>query len=144
MGLHTVNVPRLRIWELGKLRRVLCLRKRPNECWTDHMKLTSVIVARQLKKHNPRVQTLAMRRVHVAAWQMVPERCERPLRRNVEIRTHKTVQERPSEQQALETLSPKQTDLLGATFHAILVKTTPQVTRFRDAKECNIWLQIRI
>ena len=36
------------------------------------MKRTGVIVARQLKKHNqPRVQTLAMRRVRIAAWQMV-------------------------------------------------------------------------
>ena len=44
----------LRIWELGKLRRVLCLRRRPNECWADHI---GVIVVRQLKKHNqPRVQ----------------------------------------------------------------------------------------
>ena len=25
----------LRIWELGKLRRVLCLRRRQNECWAD-------------------------------------------------------------------------------------------------------------
>ena len=56
----------------GKLRRVLCLRRRPNECWVDYMKRTGVIVARQLKKHNqPRVQTLAMRRVRIAAWQMV-------------------------------------------------------------------------
>ena len=58
-------------WELGKLRRVLCLRRRPNECWADHIKRIGVIVARQLKKHNqPRVQTLAMRRVRIAAWQM--------------------------------------------------------------------------
>ena len=35
-------------------------------------KRTGVIVARQRKKHNqPRVQTLAMRRVRIAAWQMV-------------------------------------------------------------------------
>ena len=62
----------LRIWELGKLRRVLRLRRRPNECWADYMKRTGVIVARQLKKHKkPRVQTLAMRRVRIAAWQMV-------------------------------------------------------------------------
>ena len=62
----------LRIWELGKLRRVLCLRRRPDECWVDYMKRTGVIAARQLKKHNqPRVQTLAMRRVRIAAWQMV-------------------------------------------------------------------------
>ena len=62
----------LRIWELGKLRRVLCLRRRPNECLVDCMKRTVVIVARQLKKHNqPRVQTLAMRRVRIAARQMV-------------------------------------------------------------------------
>ena len=62
----------LRTWELVKLRRVLCLRRRPNECYADHMKRTGVIVARQLKKHNqPRLQTLAMRRVRIAAWQMV-------------------------------------------------------------------------
>ena len=62
----------LPIWELVKLRRVLCLRRRPNECWVDHMKRTGVIVARQLKKHNhPRVQTLQMRRVRIAAWQTV-------------------------------------------------------------------------
>ena len=36
----------LRIWELEKLRRVLCLRRRPDECWADHMKRTGVIVAR--------------------------------------------------------------------------------------------------
>ena len=61
----------LRIWELGKLRSVLCLRRRLNECSVEHMKRTGVIVARQLKKHNqPRVQILAMRRVRIA-WQMV-------------------------------------------------------------------------
>ena len=59
------------IWELEKLRRVLCLRRRKNECLADHMKRTGVIVARQLKEHSqPRVQTLAMRRVRIAAWQM--------------------------------------------------------------------------
>ena len=57
---------------IGKLRRVLCLRGRPNECWADHMKRTGVTAARQLKKQNqPRVQSLAMRRVRNAAWQMV-------------------------------------------------------------------------
>ena len=62
----------LRISELGKLRRVLCLRRKANECWADHKKRTGVIVAWQLKKHNqPRVQTLALRRVRIAAWQMV-------------------------------------------------------------------------
>ena len=62
----------LRIWELDKLRRVLCLRRRPNEGWVDYMKRTGVIAARQLKKHaQQRVQTLAMRRVRIAAWQMV-------------------------------------------------------------------------
>ena len=62
----------LRIWELGKLRRVLCLRRRPNEGWVDFLKRTGVIAARQLKKHGQqRVQTLAMRRVPTAAWQMV-------------------------------------------------------------------------
>ena len=61
----------LRIWELGKLRRALCLRRKPNESWVDYMKRTGVIVARQLKKQNqPRVHTLAMRRVRIAAWQM--------------------------------------------------------------------------
>ena len=62
----------LRFWELGKLRRVLCFRRRPNECWADHMKRTGVIAARQLRKHNQtRLQSLAMRRVRIAAWQMV-------------------------------------------------------------------------
>ena len=62
----------LRIWELGKLRRVLCLCRRPNERWADHMKRTAPIVARQWKKHGqPRLQTLAMRRVRIAAWQIV-------------------------------------------------------------------------
>ena len=65
----TVNVPGSAHL---KLRRVLCLRRRPNECWVDYMKHSGVIVARQLEKHNqPRVQTLAMRRVRLAAWQMV-------------------------------------------------------------------------
>ena len=59
----------LRIWELGKLRLVQCFRRRPNE---GYMKRTGVIAARQLKKHGQqRVQTLAMRRVRIAAWQMV-------------------------------------------------------------------------
>ena len=48
--------------ELGKLRRVLCLRRRPNECRADHVKRTH---------GQPRLQTLAMRRVRIAAWQMV-------------------------------------------------------------------------
>ena len=106
----------LRIRELVKLRRVLCLRRRPIECWADHMKRTGVIVARQLMKHNqPRLQTLAMRRVRIAAWQMVV-RCERPqilgricdmaLRRNVDRRIHQTVQGGLSEQHAVETPSP--------------------------------------
>ena len=65
----------LRIWELGKLRRVLCLRRRPIKGWVDYMKRTGVIAARQLKKHSQqRVQTLAMRRVRIAAWQMVSSR----------------------------------------------------------------------
>ena len=69
----------LRIWELGKLCRVLCLRRRPNEGWVDYMKRTGVIVARQLKKHNQqRVQTLAMRRVRIAALANgeLPVRCQ--------------------------------------------------------------------
>ena len=44
MSLHTVNVPALRIWELGKLRGVLCLRRRPDEGWVDHMKRTGIMV----------------------------------------------------------------------------------------------------
>ena len=51
MGLYTVSMfQALRIWELGKLRRVLCLRKRPIEGWVDYMTRTGVIAARQLKK----------------------------------------------------------------------------------------------
>ena len=50
---HTQSIfQALRIWELVKLRRVLCLRRGRMECWADHMKRTGVIVARQLKKHN--------------------------------------------------------------------------------------------
>ena len=100
----------LRIWALGKLRRVLCLRRRPNECWADYMKRTGVIVVRQRKKHNqPRVQILAMRRVRIAAWQMNGELlercqgsqilgriCDMALRRIVERRIHQTVQGRLS------------------------------------------------
>ena len=41
----------LRTWELGSLRRILCLRRRPNENWVDYMKRTGLIVAKQLKKH---------------------------------------------------------------------------------------------
>ena len=40
-----------RIWELGKHRRVLCLRRRSNECWADHMKRTGVIVSRNTVNH---------------------------------------------------------------------------------------------
>ena len=62
----------LRIWELGKLRRVLCLCKRPNEGWVHHNTRTGVIFAGQLKKHGQqRVQTLAMRRVRIAACHFV-------------------------------------------------------------------------
>ena len=59
----------------------------------------------------------------------LPERCERPqilgricdmaLRRNVEGRVHQTVQGGLSEQHAAETPSPWQTELLGASFHAL-------------------------
>ena len=42
----------LRTWELDKLRRILCLRRRPHENWVDYMKRTGLIVAKQLKKHN--------------------------------------------------------------------------------------------
>ena len=61
----------LRSWELGKLRRDHCLRRRPNEGWVDYMKRTGLIVAQQLKKHKQlRIQDLAMKRVKIAAWQM--------------------------------------------------------------------------
>ena len=63
----------LRIWELGKFDVFLCLRRRTNETRTGR------VVARQLKKDGrPRVQTLAMRRVQLAAWQMIrsPERSQ--------------------------------------------------------------------
>ena len=61
----------LRSWELGKLRRVLCLRRRPNEGWVDYMKRTGLIAAKQLKKYKQlRIQELAMKRVKIAAWQM--------------------------------------------------------------------------
>ena len=61
----------LRSRELGKLRRILCLRRRPNEGWVDYMKRTGPNVAKQLKKHNQsRIQNLAMKRVKIAAWQM--------------------------------------------------------------------------
>ena len=54
----------------------------------DHMKRTGPIVARQLKKHGqPRLQTLAMRRVRIAAWQMVRCRNDAKGRRNWEEST---------------------------------------------------------
>ena len=60
----------LRIWELSKLRRILCLRRRPNESWVDK-KRTGPVAVRQLKKYGQlRIQTLAMRRVQQASWQM--------------------------------------------------------------------------
>ena len=73
MGLHTVNVPGIAHLGIGEASSclVLCLRRRPNECLADHMKRTGVVVARQLKKGQPRIKTLAMRRVRIAAWQMV-------------------------------------------------------------------------
>ena len=92
------------------------------------MKRTGVIVDRQLKKQNqPRVQTLAMKRVRIAAWQMVSCPSDAKGRRYWEESVtwrcdeiHQTVQGILSEQHAVETPSPRQTDLLGATFHAIL------------------------
>ena len=130
---HSQCFQALRIWELGKLRRVLCLRRRPYECWVDCMKRTGVIAARQLRKHNqPRVQTLAVRRVRTAAWQMVScptdakgDRCweesvHAALRRIMERRIHQIVQGGLSQQHAVETSSPRQTELLGASFHAFL------------------------
>ena len=97
----------LRIWELVKLRRVLCLRKRPNECWVDYMKRTGVIAARQLKKHNqPRVADSGYETCSYCcvADGELPERCQgsqilggicdMALPRNVERRIHPTVQGR--------------------------------------------------
>ena len=56
----------LRTRELGKLRRILCLRRRPNENWVDYMKRTGLIVAIQLKKYNQtRIQSLAMKTVTI-------------------------------------------------------------------------------
>ena len=123
----------LRILELGKLRRVLCLRRRPNEVWVDFLKRTGVIAARQLKNHGQqRVQTLAMRRVRIASWQMVScptdakgrryweesvtWRCDE-LWRDEYIKLSKRGL---SQQHAVETSSSWQTDLLGTPFYAFL------------------------
>ena len=123
----------LRIWELCKLRRVLCLRRRPNEVWVDDMKRTGVIVTRQLKKHNQqRVQALAMRRVRIAAWHMVscPSdakglryweesvtwRCDE-LWRDEYMKLSK--EDYRNSTQWKRSL-PRQTELLGAFFHAFL------------------------
>ena len=124
----------LRIWELGVSFVVSCA------CAGDltsagltHMKRTGVIVARQLKKHNqPRVQTLAMRRVRIAAWQMVscPSdakgrryweesvtwRCDE-LWRDKYIKLSKEDYRNSTQ---WKRLSPWQTELLGASFHAFL------------------------
>ena len=121
----------LRIWELGKLRRVLCLRRRPNEGWFDYMKRTGVIAARQLKKHNQqRVQTLAMRRVRIAAWQMVSCPSDAKGRRYWEESVTwrrdemwrdeniKLSKEDYRNSTQWKTSSSWQTELLGAFFHA--------------------------
>ena len=88
------------------------------------MKRTGVIVARQLKRHNqPRVQTLAMRRVRIAAWQMVScpsdakgrRRCDEMWRDE-----YTKLSKEDSRQHAVETPFLMQTDLLGTNFHAIL------------------------
>ena len=51
----------LRIWEL----------RRSNESWVDYMKRTGPVAARQLEKYGQlRIQTLTMRRVQQAVWQM--------------------------------------------------------------------------
>ena len=88
------------------------------------MKRTGVIAARQLKKHNqPRVQTLAMRRVRVAAWQMVSCPSDAKGRRywveSVTWRCDEMWRDE-SEQHAVETPPPRYTELLGASFHAFL------------------------
>ena len=90
------------------------------------MKRTGVIVARQLKKHNqPRLQTLAMRRI--AAWQMASCPSDANGRRyreeSVTWRCNETWRDeyiKPVDQHAMETPSSCQTELLGTSFHAFL------------------------
>ena len=71
MGIYARDVPLAVTCELGKLRRILCFRRRPHENWVDYMKRTGLIVAKQLKKYNQtRIQSLAMKRVKIAACHM--------------------------------------------------------------------------
>ena len=60
---HKVCSNRCVLGSWVKLRRIRCLRRRPNEGWVDYMKRTGLIVAKQLKKHNQsRIQNLAMKK----------------------------------------------------------------------------------
>ena len=136
----------LRIWALGKLRRVLCLHRRPNECWVDYMKRTGVIAVRQLKKHGQqRVQTLAMRRVRIVAWQIVSCPSDAKGRRNWEESVTwrcdemwrdeyiKLSKEDYRNSTQWKTSSSWQTELLGTPFYAFL-GVTPGYRSRRLAK----------
>ena len=95
------------------------------------MKRTGVIVARQLKKHNqPCVQTLAMRRVRIAAWQMVSCPSDAKGRRYWEESVTWRCDEmwrdeyiklsKEDYRNSTQWKRPMQTELLGASFHAFL------------------------
>ena len=83
---------------------VLYLRRRPNECCADHMKRTGVIVVRQFKHNQPRVQTIGfetrayccMANDKLSEWcegsQMFGKICDMALRRIVERWIHQIVQ----------------------------------------------------
>ena len=59
----------LRVWELGELRRLLCLRRRMSAGPITCAYLCHCGPA--VENVQPRLQSLAMRRVRVATWQMV-------------------------------------------------------------------------
>ena len=134
----------LRIWELGKVRRVLCLRRRPNECWVDYMKRTGV-ETQPTTRANSGYETCSY--CCLADGELV-ERCEgsqilgricdMALRRNVERRIHQTVQRRLSEQHAVETSSPRQTELFGASFRAFLGRRLDTET---EGLQCKTWTE---
>ena len=78
MGLHAVNVPSTAHLGTGEASSSPVPAQETKRVLADYVKRTGVIVARQQKKHNqPRLQTLAMRRVRIAAWQMVSCRAMR-------------------------------------------------------------------
>ena len=123
----------LRSWELGKLRRILCFRRRPNEGWGDYMKRTGLIVAKQLKKHNQlRIQNLSMKRVKIAAWQMAScpndakgrrylgGNCDLAMRQALEGCVCQIVKGGLQQQSAVEKASNWTVYLLGITVCALL------------------------